>query len=448
MKNYTLISLLMLTLFGVSCSDEAEVKSIDLLSMTLNGSSTEGSLNDIPINSELVIVFDSSLDPSEFTEQVSLIGGSGSSSAVISYANSNSRVNISLSLEYESSYVLTIEEGKIGSKGEVLKEEIILNLSTAQDDVIRSRPPCASASLCAYNLEISGNSGQGNITYYASHPIFEENAEWEDLTQAVVVIHGANRNADDYFNWISNSVAAAGESNNTVVISPFFKNASEASGDDFYWSSHTWRQGSTSIDNSKLSSFEVLDQFLQQLLKEDRFPVLERIVITGHSSGALFTHLFAGYNTLDVDTEGVDFNYVVANSQYFYYPDGRRIDENTEQLITPSNCVSYDLWPLGYNALPDVLIGVSQSTYDNRFVGRDITYLLGNGSQSDPAFNSESCSYVLLGSSRYQRGENMHSYMNLAFGTNHGHTKSIVNGIGHDGNAMYQSTEFQTLISQ
>jgi len=86
-------------------------------------------------------------------------------------------------------------------------------------------------------------------------------------------------------------------------------------------------------------------------------------------------------------------------------------------------------------------------TFDERFVNRSITYLLGNGTGTDSELNTTDCEAVLSGSSRYKRGENMYLYMGLKFPSNN-HKKTVAQGISHDGQAMYTSPEFKSLLTQ
>jgi hypothetical protein len=90
---------------------------------------------------------------------------------------------------------------------------------------------------------------------------------------------------------------------------------------------------------------------------------------------------------------------------------------------------------------------LDKAAFNDRFVSRSITYLLGNGSGSDSEFNTTDCEAVLSGSSRYQRGENMYLYMGLKY-PNHNHKKTIVQGISHNGSAIYTSPEFKALLTQ
>jgi hypothetical protein len=191
----------------------------------------------------------------------------------------------------------------------------------------------------------------------------------------------------------------------------------------------------------------VIEDLIDQLGDKSRFPVLKKIIITGHSSGAAFTHVFSAANQSEDSHPTIDFEYVVANSQFFYYPDNQRINESSNLLYKPTNCTAYNIWPLGFNSTPSSLTGVNSTVFNSKFVARKITYLLGNGNQSDPTFNTVDCENIVQGSSRYKRGENMFRYMELSYLGIHKHKRVLVNGIGHDGEGMYQSPEFKTLLT-
>ena len=92
------------------------------------------------------------------------------------------------------------------------------------------------------------------------------------------------------------------------------------------------------------------------------------------------------------------------------------------------------------------LVGVTEADFNQKFITRPITYMLGNGTALDPTLNTNACSATLLGSSRYQRGENIFQYMELVYGATHNHSKTIANGITHNGSAIYQSSTFRILL--
>lgn len=433
--------------FLMSCgSSDEPTPEMSLLSATINGALL-GANENVPVAANIILVFSAALDQTKFNSEVSLLSGTTGLNFTVSYANGNTKATIIPELEYDKSYELIIKTGALGVAGEKFPAPLNFTFTTAQDDVIRSMPPCTTTGNCLRSVELQGSVGLGTFEFYSNYPIYEENAVWENLIQAIIVVHGASYDPENYYSYLTNTLAASNLSASTVLISPFFRSTSTGSPDDFYWSEATFRRGNQSANSNKITSFTAIDELIKQLANTTHFPVLDKIIVTGHSSGAAFTHVYAAANTSESTHTGIAFEYVVANSQFFYYPDGQRINEVDNQLFTPAGCPTYQLWPLGFNTPSPYLSGVTKGQFNTRFVNRSITYLLGNGNQADPTLNTTDCESTLQGSSRYQRGENMFRYMELVY-PSHNHSKKIVNGIGHDGSGMYQSTEFKSLLTE
>jgi hypothetical protein len=435
-----------LLVFGCKKDDNPVDEKISLLSITIEGATLTNGAQNIPIDKVISMSFSSVLDPNAFSSQLSINSNGGSEPLEITYSNGNSKANIEVDLDYSTTYILTVNSGSIGSDGEVLDAPIKITFTTQESNIITSMAPCTNPSECVQTVQLNGTTGSGTFEFYSNYPIYEENAKWENLTQAVIVVHGASHNPEDYFSYLTNTLGAESLSENTVLIAPFFRNVASGSTDDFYWSNAGWRDGKLSSNSNKISSFEVLDIIIEQLADAEHFPVLDKIIITGQSSGGRFTHVFAPSNKSHSLYPGIKFDYIVSESQYFYYPDGQRINEATRQLYTPTECSGYDIWMFGYSVVPEYLFDVTETDFNERFVARQITYLLGNGPGSDLSLNTSDCSATLLGSSRYQRGENMFQYMELVYPGTHNHSKVIANGISHDGSAIYQSSAFRTLL--
>ena len=438
--------LLAIILLAYSCKDESVAPALKLFSISLNGANLVDGMDNVPTVSSLGIVFSAAIDPAQFEKEFSI--SPSPASMMFNYANQSSKVTVGLVLELNTTYQVFLGQGAIGQNGGELDSPLSRSFTSLENEIIYSLPPCTSASNdCLQTISI-GADGTGDLDFYSSFPIYEELAEWQELEAALLVVHGANRDADNYFNFLMATLQAANLEDKVVLIAPFFKNNQEASGNDAYWTNTGWREGNNSLDPASASSFEVMDRVLEQLADKAHFPVLKKILITGHSSGGLFTHLYAAANKQDGHYPHLAFEYIPANSQYYYYPDGQRIDENTNQLYTPSGCTGYAIYPIGFNILPPYLSETSEGAFNGQFTSRSITYLLGNGTGPDPTLNTSDCYATLLGSTRYRRGENMFRYMELAFPGGHNHQKTIVAGIGHDGQSMYQSTEFRSLLLQ
>ena len=422
-----------------SCSDDDNsVSQLNVLSITADGSSIADGQNEVGLNPNITITFDAAIATEKFENSFNISPSASSSS--FSYGNANTRVTINLELEPSETFNISIEESALGARGEVLSEPINFEVKTNANTIAA----CTSASSDCLGQLIFEDAGENySLDYYANYPISEE-VNLDQIEKAIILVHGANRNNDEYFQWMINSLNEVGAMQNTLLISPKFKDDSEAAQNELYWNSNNWREGTDAQSGLRISSFEVVDSLIARVARKANN--LSKVLITGHSSGGLFTHGYATANKIENQLTSTSFDYIVANSQYFYYPGSERVNENSNELYEPTDCGSYDFWPFGFNSIPNYLANTTEATLNDQLTNRSVYYLLGNGNQSDPSLNTSDCGAVLLGSTRYQRGENMFYFINQKFPDNNS-KRVIVEGIGHNGQAIYQSTEFRDLLS-
>lgn len=441
------ILLLSFSVFLAACGDEEpENPSLTLLSITANGTPlVDGTIN-VATEVTFELVFSSALEASRFVPAFSLSSSSGPvTDLTISYTNAASKAVISTTLENSTDYQLRVSAGMLGQNDGILAQAIERNFTTRDDGTITELAPCISASSdCLGSLPISDGAGsQGNFQFYSSFPLDLNNARWENLTSAVIVLHGLNRDADNYFSYMMSSLRAEDLEEQTLLLAPYFKDASAAQTGELYWNDSGWREGQASDSPTSISSFAVLDQLLDVLGDQARFPVLETIVIAGHSSGALFAHAYAAASDRADQLSAIDFRFVVANSQYFYYPLDVRYDADSGTFTPVSGCSAFNHWPLGFVNPPSYLDGISKATVDERITTRQVTYLLGNQDVvTTGTLNTSDCEAVVLGENRFRRGENIFRLLETNFATTQQSEKVVVDGVGHNGQNMFQSTEF------
>ncbi|MCB0586470.1 MAG: Ig-like domain-containing protein [Phaeodactylibacter sp.] len=449
----TTLQLLALAILLSTCSKEEVVeRPLSLLAITANGINlVDGAVN-VPVNATFELSFSAALDAEKFESAFSLATASGMAQPGFSYSNATSKVVVSASgLAFNTAYQLKVSGGVLGQNGEVLDKEVSLNFTTVDGGVVTEMEPCIAATgACLETAAITNEAGAAaNFEFYSSFPAYQENARWEKLKYAVIVAHGQNRDAGNYFTYLMATLRDEGLEDNTLLMAPFFKSASGAGSGDLHWNTSGWREGQNSDDATGISSFEVVDQLLARLADKAHFPVLEKVIITGHSSGALFTQAYAAANQAEGLYPDVEFHYIVANSQYFYYPDDVRYDESTGQFVEPAGCPAFNHWPLGFVDPPDYLSGVEENTVDQQIVERQVVYLLGSSDTSTSGtLNTADCEAVFLGSNRFKRGEHLYSLMQANHSDAHNSRKIVVNGVGHDAQAMYQSMAFRTLLRE
>src|SRR5260370_6730087 len=139
--------------------------------------------------------------------------------------------------------------------------------------------------------------GQFSCWYHRSSPMQTPNA---NITRAVIVMHGMNRNASDSFQAVVTALNSAGDPA-LLVIAPHFQGSapnSPACNDslepnELHWSCtgqdsiNRWDDGGQALDprGNLLYSLDVIGKLLDMLDNASFFPDLRKIPITSHSVG-------------------------------------------------------------------------------------------------------------------------------------------------------------------
>lgn len=447
---YTLIGrqtvLLLLVLLTACTKKEDPVLPITFLGGTLNSAVLMDGATNVEPTVTIALTFSSRLDPAGFEQALNWQAADGTViDPAIQYTGGSSRVELSATLERNTTYALTVAAGAIGRNGEELADDLSWSFTTVGDEIITEQAPCASASGdCLETISVNGST----IEVYRSFPLTAENRRWERLRHAIIVVHGQQRNADDYFQNMTTVLQQTDLSEETILLAPRF--AGQGSASELFWTDRSWRIGANADNGSGISSFSAVDELMAFLGDAERFPVLEDVLISGHSSGGAFTHLYAVANTLDEDYPDLTIRYVVANSQYFYYPEDVRWDEETQAFvpINRASCPDYDEWPYGLSDVPDYLLGRERTMLNDAFAGKSVTYLLGtNDVVTTGSLNTRDCAAVLLGEHRYRRGQLMHQLMETYYPDTERHDRLDVPDMGHNAVDMYQSGEFRDWLS-
>jgi hypothetical protein len=174
--------------------------------------------------------------------------------------------------------------------------------------------PCTSATpACSEWVKLGGGPERSMV--YRTYSLSVRNPT---VHRALIMVHGANRNAYHYFTTATGAAFLASALNDTVVIAPSFLSADRGCNDklqenEVNWSCRgdSWRSGGTSLRNKDLTSFDFIDELLRRLADKKIFPNLTAIVIAGHSAGGQFVSRYEMANRID-GTLGVAVSYVVA----------------------------------------------------------------------------------------------------------------------------------------
>ena len=302
--------------------------------------------------------------------------------------------------------------------------------------------PCLNSSLECQNSLILGPNSEWKFDYYSSFPL---DSVW-NVTGAIIVVHGFNRNSDEYFENMVAVVQSLALEDQIIVIAPSFATQDDDPGfQEITWTANSWKEGSLSTyqtNKQQISSLSVIDKIITDLNNKNNYPNLNTILVTGHSAGAQFTYLYSATNTVEHYLNNINLLYCVANSSsYLYLNATREIDSN---YYIPTECNNYNDWPFGLNNRNEYANNISASEISTQLVQRNINYF--NGLLDTTAY-TYGCKYTLQGANRYDTGQRHFDHLNYYF-PDHNHSFHTVPAASHDNREMYLSTQFIDLVEQ
>ena len=270
--------------------------------------------------------------------------------------------------------------------------------------------------------------GSAQWAYYSSHGDLlqlSQQQEQEELDTtirlAIVVIHGAGRNADDYFCSILGAVQRQypHASSSVLVVAPWFLQVGDDDENDdddtkryhpssrfLHWSnqsaSGTWRYGANAIYSKygSISSYDCMDALVRFF--QSSLPHVKRFVVIGHSSGGQFVQRWSLLTSQwpssslpsNNNNNHLSMHAIVANPSSYAYLTPERWHKG-QWIIPPlnSSCHNhYNQWQWGLElpsepTSPYRVPYVERTLQDcrfnstwlaHRFAQRRVSYLIGS----------------------------------------------------------------------
>jgi hypothetical protein len=300
--------------------------------------------------------------------------------------------------------------------------------------------PCITVAGCTEWVAMPG--GMARSLIYRSYGLDAPNPA---ITRALVVIHGAGRDADSYFRTALAAAFLQGALTDTEVIAPrIASNAGtchdELAANEIRWScmGDSWRSGGAATSDPKLTSFELADQVLRKLANKEVFPNLKLIVVAGHSAGGQFVERYAMANTVH-DTLGVPVSYIVSNPSSYAYLDSTRPNAEGTEFRPYSEgrvCPAFNQWPYGLeNRAGGYTAKESDDRLRKQLASRPVTYLLGEIDILPLGGFDSSCAAMAQGATRLARGQAFGRYVDRKFGA--AHATLVVPLCGHNARCMF-----------
>lgn len=278
------------------------------------------------------------------------------------------------------------------------------------------------------------------VAAYSNYPLDRPN---ETVLSAAVVVHGAGRNANDYFRYASESAAAAGRLKDTLIVAPEFGAESD---DAESWGSD-WREGGRS-KGARVSTYAVIDRLFE--IVRERFPNVRRVVISGHSAGGQFVHRYAAAGRGPDLVPQLETSFLVMNPSSYLYVDVRRFHEGRFQTLPEdrNECPSFNEWKYGLEKLNDYAEASGAEKMTAVLARREVIYLGGERDVRTDNSLDRSCAALLQGSNRLTRWSIYEQYVEQS-GNERWKTHSrfaTVPGVGHSGREMYASPQAQAVL--
>ena len=307
--------------------------------------------------------------------------------------------------------------------------------------------PCATVN-CTEWVNLGAESSRSLV--YRSHPLTTKN---EAITRAFVLIHGAGRDADNYFRTAVAAGFLAGALDNTIILSPRFASKNGGCNDtldtnELNWpcGGNSWRAGGVATNNERLTSFDLMDEVLRKLAKKDVFPNLKAIVISGHSAGGQYVTRYQMANQVH-DALGVSVTYIVSNPSSYAYLDTTRPNaagDDFRAFADARNCTTFDQWPYGLQNRAGYAAKLTDEQLKKQLAARSAVYLLGELDTTPLAGFDGSCPAMAQGANRWLRGQAFAKYVKQKFGAKHQVTPVPL--CGHNARCIFTSEAALPLI--
>jgi hypothetical protein len=288
-------------------------------------------------------------------------------------------------------------------------------------------------------VRVRDGQGEGRLLFHASRRI---DALGPGIERLLVVVHGALRDSDRYFDHARRAAAAGEASSFALIVAPQFladvDHAARAVAPvgTLYWGVEGWKGGEPALGPAQISSFTAMDCLLQELTAPNRLRDSKKrdskklvVVIVGNSAGGQFVNRYAAVGQApDVLAQrGIPVRFIIANpSTYLYFDHARpvKVPDGT----------GINRWRYGFDEAPAYVKDTPEQSL-RRYLERDVTIVLGaEDRQADALLLEVGAAAMAQGANRFERGINYDQYVRqraLEVGLAVNHQVIKLAGVGH-----------------
>lgn len=306
---------------------------------------------------------------------------------------------------------------------------------------VRAAEPCTKADACRGQLTFSTGK---KIPYYRTHPLNRPN---DEITRAVIVIHGLSRNADGYFGYMVRAARTERRLEDTLIIAPRFQIAIDSPSSQQHFWSGGWSQGHRSLDSPRISSFAVIDELLAKLCSHGLFENLRCVVLAGHSAGGQFVNRYAAGGK-GTSSQAVETRYLIMNPSSYLYLDARRAVSGPDGgFAIPRAGVApdYDDYKYGLVRMNSYMQAAGSERIRSNVFSRRAHYL-GGAADTGSSNLDQRGGAMAQGKNRYERWRIYRNYVQLFPEWSDNAVFESVDGVGHSGREMFNSPEARRVL--
>lgn len=313
----------------------------------------------------------------------------------------------------------------------------------------------ATDAICPERFSIVVNASTVKIPVCRNMALNQVNNQ---VTRAIIMIHGRERNAVSYYDTLVSNTQYVGHEDSTLLIAPQFLEevdiaAFNLPSDMLFWEDYSSEgsDGAFSISTANhprpvnASSYTFIDTILTRITN-GTFPNLQDVVIAGHSAGGQFLQRYAAINPKHqtLINQGLNVKYISSNpSSYMYLSNERHIEGTLDTFAVPdaTGCSGYNHYGWGLDDLVDYpyVAAIGAQTIFNQFPQRRVIYL--SGELDTEVDNSWGCGAFMQGENRYERSRIFFNHLGDVYGNNiyTNHTYALVPNVGHTQEGVFSS---------
>jgi pimeloyl-ACP methyl ester carboxylesterase len=302
--------------------------------------------------------------------------------------------------------------------------------------------PCTAATGACTEWVAAASANQRLLV----HRTLALDAPNDKVVRALVVVHGLGRDAPNYFRTATAAAFLAGALESTLIVAPRFaandgKRCKDAlATGEINWicaGGNNWRSGGPAAGNDAVTSFDVADEIVRKLARNELFPNLKIIVIAGHSAGGQFVSRYAMANRIH-ERLPLPLAYVVANPSSYAYLDAVRPADAAGEFrpfAGSAACPGFNRWPYGLEERGGYTARLDDDQLRKQFAARTVTYLFGDLDTLPRASLDVSCPAMAQGANRLARGEAYAKY--AAERLRAPHRSVVIPLCGHNARCMF-----------